>query len=425
MRSLALFTSVVGLALVAGTTAADDSPLIFGVVTDSCQKPLANVTVSEMWRANGSGTTPDGTLFNLSDEKQLAEFWGNLGDMQTFPNRRAMTRSDGSFDVRVRPRSRVLIAMDSTRQLGGIAPIPEPYTGQSVEIRLVPLVTVHGRMRSAVGGKSVDWSHVYVELPEDPKLPLTDNRIVSCGSFDGRFRFRLPPGHYVLNAYAISKPNSDDIDLAVQPSPTFTIDRAQRELDLGDLFLTDAPLDRLDLESAAKVEGRWKDFTKHYGERAPDWYAVDARGISKDATIADFRGKWLLIEFWGFECAPCLSSGIPKLMDFYHNYAKHRDRFEIVGICIDYSGKLKTMHDIDAAMAPLVKHVWKGRTIEFPIVLDNTFKTWERYGIPGLGTVVLVSPDGQLLQGDETTLATALERGAEQGHETQRASRAN
>ena len=306
--------------------------------------------------------------------------------------------------------------MDSTRSLGGISAIPNPYDGQAVEIRLIPLVTVNGRMKSVVGAKTVEWSHVYVELPADSKRPPSINRIISCGSFDGRFQFQLPPGSYSLDAYAISEPNSENIDLKVQPSPSFTIDGTRRQIDLGVLELTLAPPDRDDLETLAKDQGRWRDYTKHYGEAAPNWHTVDARGIGKETTINDFRGKWVLIDFWGLSCAPCLATGVPKLMDFYDRHSDQRDQFEIVGVCIDFSGRLKSLHDLDVAMAPLVLHVWNGRKIEFPIVLDNTFTTWERYGIPGLGTVVLVDPDGNLVEGDETTLKRLLQRSAEQSH---------
>ena len=415
MRGVVCLAMIGAFASWCATSNADDIP-IAGRVIDADGKPVQNATVSDSWRANGSGAKPDGTLLDLTDEQQLAEFWGNLGDMQPFPARRSVTKDDGSFEVRVHSRSRVLFAMDSTRNLGGVSEIPDPYDGKSVEIRLRPVVTVRGRVNSVVGAKTVDWSHVYVSSPLDSKRPLSINHIISCGSFDGRFEFRLPPGTYSLEAYAISEPNSDDIDLSVRPSPSFTIDDTRHEFDLGILELTHAPPDREDLETLAKDQGRWRDYTKHYGEAAPNWHAVDARGIGKETTIKTFRGKWLLIDFWGPSCASCLADGVPRMMDLYMRHLDKRDQFEIVGICIDFSGDINSMEALDARMAPIIAHVWKGRKIEFPIVLDNTFQTWERYGIPGLGTVVLVDPNGNLVEGDEATLQRILQRSAEQSH---------
>ncbi len=411
MRVYPLIVLSILVAFCCVTVCADDLRSISGVVVDSDGNPLGDVTVSDMWRANGSGTTPDGTLLNLSDEQQLADFWGNLGDMQVFPARRSITRPDGSFDAKVHSRSRVLVAMDSARRLGGISLFSVAKSHEPVKIQLVPMVTVHGRMQSTVDGKPNEWSHVYVELPEDPERPLSSNRIISCGSFDGRFRFQLPPGRYQLDAYATSNLDDDDIDLTVEPKPVFTIDGTQGDFDLGVLRLTEAPLGRSDLEASAKLEGRWRDFTEHYGEAAPNWHAVDARGVSVDATIASFRGKWLLVEFWGLSCAPCLSKHLPEMIDFYNDNAKHHNRFEVIGVCIDITGKIDNVKELDSQLRPIREKVWGGKRIPFPIVLDNTFNTWERFGIPGLGTAVLVDPRGNIVEGGVESLRQALTNG--------------
>lgn len=166
------------------------------------------------------------------------------------------------------------------------------------------------------------------------------------------------------------------------------------------------------MEAKAKAEGSWNDYTQHYGESPPQWHATDARGVSKDARIADFRGKWVLIDFWGLSCRPCLTKGLPKLVKFYEEHASQRDQFEILSICIDYEGELKSMADVDRALEPIIKHVWGGKALPFPILLDPTFKTWERYGLPGLGTVILIDPDGNLVEGDEAKLAEILKERA-------------
>lgn len=54
---------------------------IAGRVVNRDEKPVANAAVSTFWRANGSSRQPDGTPFDLSDAKQLREFWGRLGPM--------------------------------------------------------------------------------------------------------------------------------------------------------------------------------------------------------------------------------------------------------------------------------------------------------------------------------------------------------
>jgi hypothetical protein len=36
------------------------------------------------------------------------------------------------------------------------------------------------------------------------------------------------------------------------------------------------------------------------GKALPDWTVTDAQNAKKDVKLADFKGKWVLLEFWGF-----------------------------------------------------------------------------------------------------------------------------
>ena len=111
----------------------------------------------------------------------------------------------------------------------------------------------------------------------------------------------------------------------------------------------------------------------------------------------------------GAELRSCLSRVMPRLITFYENHAKERDRFEIVSICIDTEGQIKSIADLDQRLLPIVDHVWE-KPLPFPILIDPTFTTWERYGLPGLGTLVLLDPEGNLVKGDETVLAEKLKQ---------------
>ena len=43
---------------------------------------------------------------------------------------------------------------------------------------------------------------------------------------------------------------------------------------------------------------------------------------------------------------------------------------------IDYDGELHSIADVDRALEPIMKHVWRGKTLLFPILLDPTLQTW-------------------------------------------------
>ena len=72
-----------------------------------------------------------------------------------------------------------------------------------------------------------------------------------------------------------------------------------------------------------------------------------------------------------------------------------------------WSPKVKSMADVDKQMQPLVDHVW-GKPLPFPVMLDSSFETWERFGLPGSGTLILIDPEGRLVRGDEKVLAEKL-----------------
>ena len=95
-------------------------------------------------------------------------------------------------------------------------------------------------------------------------------------------------------------------------------------------------------------------------------------------------------------------------MKFYDDHQDQRDKFQIISICNGYDGELKTLADVDRELEPIVKNVWGGKTLPFPVLLDPTFKTWETFGIDGLGTTILIDPEGNMAKGDETTLAEKL-----------------
>ena len=58
-------------------------------------------------------------------------------------------------------------------------------------------------------------------------------------------------------------------------------------------------LSREERMDQAKARGTWGDFKEHFGHEPPRWHLTDARGVKRDAQLADFKGKWVLLYFWG------------------------------------------------------------------------------------------------------------------------------
>ncbi|MHC5540438.1 TlpA family protein disulfide reductase, partial [Singulisphaera rosea] len=296
------------------------------------------------------------------------------------------------------------------RRRGGLVVIPKDPEA-AVEIRLGPLVRVFGSFEGPGLGQQPAWTHVYINLPEYPSHPIDSPRIVSCGSFEAKLDVRLPLGSYSLQAYS-QFADQDLFEGELVPDRPIELKGDVPELDLGRLILAKHGVQMPEKIAKAKSEGIWSDYTKHFGEPPPRWHVTEAKGVPKETQPSDFKGKWLLVDFWGFSCRPCLKTGLPKLMAFDEAHAAQRDQYQILTVCIEDDGSVASMADVDRRLAPILEHVWGRKTFPFPILLDTTFRTWERFGLPGLGTVILIDPDGKLVPGDEKALAERLKEAA-------------
>jgi cytochrome c biogenesis protein CcmG/thiol:disulfide interchange protein DsbE len=67
------------------------------------------------------------------------------------------------------------------------------------------------------------------------------------------------------------------------------------------------------------------------GERAPD-KELSVLGGTASGEIADYRGRWVLVNFWASWCAPCRTEA-PALESFQQQHS--RQDFTVLGINLD------------------------------------------------------------------------------------------
>ncbi len=113
------------------------------------------------------------------------------------------------------------------------------------------------------------------------------------------------------------------------------------------------------------------------GRTAPDFSVRTVTGDS--LTLANFRGKFVLLDFWGTWCAPCRQE-IPNLINVYNTFS--RDDLLVIGLAKDDPEKLK--------------NYMKEKEIPYPNALAND-KILKSYGIFAFPTTYLIAPDGIII----------------------------
>jgi len=111
---------------------------------------------------------------------------------------------------------------------------------------------------------------------------------------------------------------------------------------------------------------------------AADFVLEDIQG--KTHRLADYRGKWVLVNFWATWCSPCLRE-IPELSSL-HNDHKDQDLL-VIGIAMQSETREK------------VADFAKAHGISYPVVLGD-FKISRQIGIVDvLPSSYLYNPKGE------------------------------
>lgn len=113
---------------------------------------------------------------------------------------------------------------------------------------------------------------------------------------------------------------------------------------------------------------------------APNFTFKDLDG--KDVSLSDFRGKYVVIDFWGSWCGWCIK-GFPALKEAYKKYG---DKLVVIGV--------------DCKDSP---EAWREGVKKYELPWINVYndqqdgQLYKDYGIQGFPTKVIVNPEGMIV----------------------------
>lgn len=129
------------------------------------------------------------------------------------------------------------------------------------------------------------------------------------------------------------------------------------------------------------------------GSTATNFTADDITG--KPLSLTDFKGKYVLVDFWASWCIPCRHSN-PHLKELYAKY--HDKGFDIIGVSDDDGNDTAWRKAVAHDGIDIWHHVLRGMDIKkIQKGEANDKDISDKYGIHSLPTKILIDKDGVIV----------------------------
>jgi thiol-disulfide isomerase/thioredoxin len=101
----------------------------------------------------------------------------------------------------------------------------------------------------------------------------------------------------------------------------------------------------------------------------------------KTHTLAGYKGKWVLVNYWATWCPPCLEE-IPDLIALHEN---KKNNLVVIGVALDFRS------------ASQVTDFAESMLVSYPIVLGSPQVVAQIGPVQGLPTTYLYNPEGKMV----------------------------
>jgi len=104
------------------------------------------------------------------------------------------------------------------------------------------------------------------------------------------------------------------------------------------------------------------------GSHMPELTGITTWLNSPPLTIAELKGNVILLQFWTFECINCQRT-LPYIVEWHKKYAAKG--LKVIGV---HTPEFTQEKDTENIKQALKKH-----QINYPVPVDNQYKTWQAY----------------------------------------------
>lgn len=127
------------------------------------------------------------------------------------------------------------------------------------------------------------------------------------------------------------------------------------------------------------------------GKTAPEFSSIDING--KKLSLSDFKGKYVLLDFWASWCVPC-RKGNPHLKELYKKY--NSKGFEVICVADDDSNHDKWRDAVAKDGIEMFNHILRGLK-RVGNSFDRSNSIADRYAVHLLPTKYLIDKEGKII----------------------------
>ena len=99
--------------------------------------------------------------------------------------------------------------------------------------------------------------------------------------------------------------------------------------------------------------------------------------------LANYKGKWLLVNYWATWCSPCLEE-VPDLVNLYDH--RRKKDLMVIGVVFDYESVQSVKAYVDDML------------VSYPIVLGDDSVTTQIGAADVMPTTFIYNPQGELVK---------------------------